>query len=299
MFFFFFDGFEQRLTLYLQHDPRGKPDVGTVARTLIHYENSLQKISAFLDPSAQIRIELQGIEEGSLRLITTLKSAKAKFAKYPITFGVAAAFSYYLLSELGSYGISNGLDYIFKNESSVHISKESLLDISRSVAETCRLGVGENDARKIYQELHGDPVVTGLSLIPGHHTKPSIIIPRSQFAERGTIVEKVASDTRTIVKPETLILVRPDLTRKNRKWVFSTNNTEFSARILDDLFLRSLENGTSDIPLTMGIVLEALVETIEEKIDGVWRPTTKNVQRIITVRPPMKQRDLNFDDPND
>ncbi len=67
-----------------------------------------------------------------------------------------------------------------------------------------------------------------------------------------------------------VVLVQGPLIESNRKWRFFWNGREEGAKMLDESFKLQILEGTTDLKLAGGVILDVTLETKQEHIDGLW-----------------------------
>jgi hypothetical protein len=160
-----------------------------------------------------------------------------------------------------------------------------LKDIRDTLQEDIDL---RRSSQSFYGILQDEPSFSELRLFEGEESTPLLTVPRSEFAHRSGLFqpEEDAIEV-TTEKPRTatweVILVRPVLVGKPRRWTFARDGIEFSALMTDKAVLQALHDKTLSIPFAEGVMMQIEVGW-KERFDGkAWLPVadSRKVTRVL------------------
>ncbi|MFH0303524.1 hypothetical protein AAFX91_41795 [Bradyrhizobium sp. 31Argb] len=153
--------------------------------------------------------------------------------------------------------------------------------------------VAERNVQQVYRELEKDPAVKGVGATREPGTKPAMIVPRSEFPRHiASLEEETIAEKRTREEPERVTLISPVLLPGDRRWRFSSHEGEFGAPIKDETFLNDVLHGRHPIVMRTGIEMDVILQTKEEKENGVWVVKERNVLKVINTSPAPTQQVL-------
>jgi hypothetical protein len=279
------------LTLYLDLAQGEKPDVATAARAMLAFEDAVKEIMYVLDPGAVLRVEFDSGTEGSLKLNTIIRSLQKRGLDKKSILALIFSVVLWLASSTGDYIYHKILDNLVAEQSATVTDQEftSAIIDARQIQKN---GIGEKQVRQIFREIQGDKSIIGIGVSTSKASKPISVTPRSEFEERAKEEIEVSTDVRTKTEPKTVLLVSPVLVPSERKWRVKLDKDEFGVIIKDEKFLKDFLSGSLKIPMRSGIVLDVLLETREEKIDGVWKIKNRTVLSVTGYRNPPENLDL-------
>ena len=143
--------------------------------------------------------------------------------------------------------------------------------------------------QRFYRTLESDTAITGVGVAEDWDSRPKIIVPRSQFSERGGLweLEEVEADKRRRYDVRDVILLRPNLVSKPRTWTFMRDGLPFTAKVTDTRFLTALGDGRLPLTLQEGVTMRVEVEYLEELDGQVWTPIkgSRKVVRVLSPTP--------------
>lgn len=301
-------GEETPLSLYIDLAKGQRADMEVASRAAIAWSRMIREAAFLTDPFLDVRVEFISGTEGSLNLNSMIRAVQDVARDPKKLKAIAAAVALFFAAEAGSWAIGKGFDALWEwAKAEVPELVEDLTDDIRTEVEQIIDKITQSrstqaKAQKVYAELEHDSSVTGVgvSFVPG--TRPSYIVPRSEFSRRAGEIEVKTETTTTRVKPsrETLTLVSPALSDDESKWRFRKGERALWA-IMDDEDMRArIRPGSNSAPkMLIGIQMEVDMETAEElQPDGTWKVTEHRIQRVRTMKEPTTQADW-IDSPPD
>lgn len=267
-------------------------DATVAADSLLAWIDVVRDAARAIDPNADIRVELLGREEGSLRQLLRLVDDQVKLvsdgaADYPylkkVAIGLAAALATTTLSVFVQEIIEPEVQVVELSAPDRKILTTLTEQIS-SDASTSRA------ATRFFRAIERDPAITEVVLSDGSGRTPMVRIDRSQFAMRGGLYSpeeeaQPAEETRTDVW--SVVLLQAPFYVSERHWAFSRDGIRFSARVVDAAFLQAIVDKTIPINLQEGVTMEVAVEWKERLNGKVWEmiPDSRRIVRVLSPRP--------------
>lgn len=292
------------ISLYLDLEPGQKADLEVVSLASIAFAAAIKELAFVLDPSLEIRIELASGTEGSLSLNSLVRSVKGAVSPETLRTIIVVT-TLWFVKETGTWAYDKILDHVTEHPVVAEhtLTKAEIKNIADEVVKAMKGRVGQSQVQRVYKELERDPVVKGVGIprVPG--TRPTDIVPRSEFHSRagtGTITETVVQKRIQNVE-ETVTLISPVLVAKNRRWKFHGPRGEFGAAVHDERFLSDLLSGAIKVQMIAGIQMVIDLQVVEEKENGVWVIKQQNVTKVkgVSPAPPSAQKSLFATDPDE
>lgn len=273
---------QQPVTLYVGVEEGSKPDLGAVARAAIAFEAAAREILFVLDPSIQVRIELDSGTEGSLKLNSTLKAVVSKVTDRKVLGAAAFTLLCWFSGDVRSYLTEKALDKII-GEEEPDLSAIEVKALAEEVVRLLRGDVGKEQAQTVYRELERDPKVISVGVTTVPDGSPRSPVPRASFPDflREDPQADMLPHTRDREEEVTVNLVSPVLLPGTRRWKFSFHEGEFGAPILDEAFLRAVLSGLYPIQMVAGITMRVILRTREEMVDGVWTIHDRSIVKVL------------------
>lgn len=284
---------ETPISLYLELEPETVADLEVVARATLSFAAAVKEAAHILDPSMEVSLKLASSTPGSLSLNTIIKSLKEKSSDPATLLIVALTILGWFGTDIRQYLVTQGLDATFKTEKK--LSDEDLKKITDAVLKALDAKVASRHVQQVYRELERDPSVKGVGATQKPGSRPEHIVPRSEFpAISGSNEDDAPVEKRTRENAERVTLISPVLLPGERRWRFSFHEGEFGAPIKDEDFLSDVLHGRYPIVMRSGIEMDVLLQTKEEKENGVWVVKERTVLRVIKTSPAPRQEDLNL-----
>lgn len=144
-------------------------------------------------------------------------------------------------------------------------------------------------AKRFYRALERDPAVTNVVVKSGPAEVPLVKVERSEFAMRGGLY----SDQETGEAEETrrevwsVVLMQAPFSASPKRWRFSRDGLQFTAAMVDAIFLQAIVDGTVPISLRTGVRMEVEVEWRERRRGKIWVPIlgSRRIVRVLSPRP--------------
>ena len=275
------------LVLEFEIEPGRSPDLEKVARALLAWNDAVQATITAIAPDAKVVVALSGVEHGSQRFKQTLRIVEETAAaieqggqEFPIIYKQVKALVRLIGGALLTAGVVN---LAFPDE-----VKEKLDQIITIINED---RYSREKSEEFYKTLQDEPAITAIEFYEGNNDTPTYVVKRSEFGPRSglfkltTVVEEAGRQEQRIAHWD-VVLIRPVLLGKPRRWTFAKDGIEFSAEMADKAVLEAIRDKTLSIPFAEGVVMKIEV-TYTEEFDGkVWRPIakTRKVARVLSPR---------------
>lgn len=303
------------VTFYIDLEPGELADIEVVARSSLAFASAVREIAYIIDPSVELRISLASGTEGSLTLNSFVDLAKkgrskAKKALWAVVVVCAASFAQDLRAALidrllKSEDIRQVFEIIKEHtgidlaEAGSGVSDDDAKRIGKQVVEILKTDTDIQAFRPVFREALRDDAIKGLGVGIEHGERPQQVVPRERFSELAgpSEIEDLDGGKRTKTAHETVRLISPVLLQGDRKWKFMGKDGEFGASIKDLSFLEDALTGRHPIPMVYGVEMDIMLQTVEEKQDGVWKPTDRKVLDVLAVRPPLTQAEMDLPSP--
>lgn len=278
----------QPLTLYLDLEPGKTVDLEVAARASIAWSRAIKEIGFILAPDAQFVVELRSGTEGSLGLNSLIRSVREIDPKYlkAIAVGVLLWFS----NETASWMHGQLFDAIFGNANAEVTAPEGLSpEQFAALLRAIEQGAGKEHTKEVYRELERDPAIRGVGVTTAPGTRPRVIIPRDQFADRAGFGVTITESSVRRVRPARFeaLLIKPVLIPgSQRRWRFQTSEGELGFVMGDDDFVTRILTGVDPLPMVSGIILDLAVSITEEFDGKVWVVKSRRIDHVLGYRRP-------------
>jgi hypothetical protein len=285
------------ISLYLDLEEGRIADLEVVSRAALAWVAAIKEAAYALDPSLEVRIEFASGTPGSLSLNSIIKKIR-EAEESPVTWG---ALSLLALLWFGDHVLDKGFDAVWdeivgRGEAQhVTLSPAQMDEIAKKVAGAIENRVAHPQVQQVYRELERDPAVRGVGATSRAGTRPSVIVPRSEFhtrSGRSTATDATTVNQRTITTKLTVTLIRPVLIQGERRWGLRGPTGEFGATIKDKEFIERTLSGTTAVPMVAGIEMDIDLETKEEFRGGAWTVIDRSVTHVLALRRPPVTGDL-------
>jgi len=266
-------------------------DAAIAAESLLAWVDAVKDAIRAIDPGREIRVELLGREEGSLRQLLrfvddTAKTVSDGADEFPYLKKAAAGLAIAIATSTLSTFIQQSL------EPDIHVvelsprDRELLQDLTEKVRSDPQTAKA---AEKFFKSVERDRAITNVQIANGFDEPPMVTIPRNEFAYRGGVW---AADTQE--QPEetrhanwTVTLLQAPFYNSPRHWVFARDGMKFSAQMHDAVFLQAITDRTIPIALQEGVTMQVEIEYRERLKGQIWEyvPDSRKIVRVLSPRP--------------
>lgn len=280
------DALGEIFSLYYDVPENERVDLEVFARASIELSRAAKEIAYILSPDAILSVELDGTENGSLFKNLRLKIlGKDTESQKATTRIVAAALAVWLIGQVPGYTLGKAFDYVierlFPKEQGL-----SRAEVEKLINEALRNQNVKEGMERTLIEIQKDNKVRSIGPATTPNKKPDVVIRREDFEKIITgsdVVQENIIKRRTKERRE-LTLISPYLVASPRSWRFHSKDGPISAKMKDEMFLKSLMLGEIDMRMTEGIILDVLLETDEEFIDGAWVTKKRSVLTVYSAK---------------
>jgi hypothetical protein len=264
---------EANLTLHFGLKPGARADLEIVASAALHWVSALRAAARELDPGADIHVEIIDAFESSLRLNTFLDWAERALERFEVgtrTHPRLRRLAIALAIFIPTVGYPT-YDFYFGSDVAV-LSDEDRQRLDELLDRLQKNPVVSEEKQKFFNQVEKDDSITEVGFAEHSKGRPVILVPRSQFAERGglwALHDEVGE--RSTYPVVDVVLVGPILLPQERSWRFrSEAGEEFSASMRDKRFLKALARASVQESLSVGIQMSLRLKLDEKKVGGVW-----------------------------
>lgn len=275
------------------------PDAEVVARALLAWIDILKVAGSVLEPGSQLEVGLVGVENGSDIFKLSLRKAegfaqqlKAGAEEYPLVSKAAIA----LAGIVGGTVVTVAVTAALTPDPRIPADQMAVFEENnRLLAESNEL---QRQQQRFYGILHEEPAIESVDIIRGYDREQLYTVPYADFAERSGLwsAEEAEPETQieTITATWDVVLIKPVLIHEPRRWQFSRDGIEFSARMEDDRFLEALGNKSLSFAMAEGVKMRIEVKYREEFDGHLWKPIkgSHRVSRVLDPLPPPPQTPL-------
>lgn len=277
----------EQLVLHFETKPNTFPDTIVAAQALIDWVELVRAAVEAVDPDQVLEFETAGVTQGSTRFPQVVRFVEKQIGRvtsswedYPHLKAIIAGSAHTLFTATVAAGVTIAMQ---PDEQVVRLS-DSDRQLLEKVGETPEV---KQASRRFYRTLERDRSIEGVGVATNWRDKPTVIIPRNEFAERSGVWVLDSVDPARRVRQDVwdVVLLRPHLLSTPQSWQFSRDGLKFNAKMHDALFLQAIRDGTVPLTLQEGVVMRVRIEYDEVMIGQVWE-TIPNSRRIVKVLSP-------------
>lgn len=264
---------EQPLTIYFDLSPDSRPTIGAIGKAMVEFENMAGETVFLMEPSVDFSLVYQYSATGSLRIIAGLRGLVTKerlshMATVIITILVTNGFRHFQ-----GKAMDEAVKAIVGEETT--LNDEDIARIVEAVRGIERSKTVTGPRREFFRALVPDGAITGIGAATSEKdVRPTLIVPRSEFSARAetNLPDEPDEELKPRKVPERLdvVLVHPQLIESKRQWRIFSNGREFGASMLDDGFQQQILDGSTELKLAGGVILDVTLETTQVNIGGLW-----------------------------
>lgn len=280
------------LVLKLEIAPGQVPNAENVANVLLAYVEMLRVAASVVEPESKIEVGLAGVEDGSDVFRLTLRrmenaggSLLAGMSDYPLLSKALIALAGMTATSLVTIALTATFapdPRIPDDQMRVFEEQRRLLEESVSL---------QRQQMRFYSLLHEEPAIERIDVMRGGDRSLVYSVPQHEFVYRGGLWSGLEDameqeDTQPRTEVWDVVLIKAVLIPEPRRWSFSRDGAEFSARMDDQRFLDALRNKSLQVALAEGIRMSVEVKFREEMGPDGWI-AVKGSHRITQVLQPL------------
>ena len=268
--------------LKFEIDPAASPDAEVVARALIAWVETIKAAMAVIEPGEETRIELVGVEQGSQVFIVAIKRIQDGAKEYPLIAKAAGSLATAITGALATIALTP--------DSRIPDDQMAVFrDMNRNIEASLAIQRRRED---FYNTIYPEPAITAVEVQDAKTRKSLYVVPRGDFARGSGLFtaqpEEPAVRTENRVAIWDVVVIRPALVAKPRRWTFAREGLEFTALMDDPAVFEAMRAGTLPIPFAEGVHLKVRLEYKERREGDVWRviPESRKVAAVLEPLPP-------------
>lgn len=286
---------EEDLVFKLDIVPGRAPTLAAVAKVLEAYGEVLREAAGLLEPRNETSIELVGVEPGSdvfliaLRGIETFgETLRLGARRYPLVSNTALT----LGGLIGSAILSAGITIAITPDPRIPDDQMAIfVETNKLMKESVEL---QKKNMRLYEALQNDPAFESVKVLGGGDRRVIAHVPRREFAERSGLWREQEQPVKRTIETRRavweVVLIKPVLEAKPRRWQFSRDGLKFSALMKDEVVLDAIHEKTLPLQVAEGVNMRIEVEYKEQFDGAAWRPMdhTRRVTRVLRPAPPAR-----------
>lgn len=289
---------EQPLTIYFDLSPDARPTIGAVGKAMVEFEKMAGETVFLMEPGVEFSMVYQYSAPGSLRIIAGLRGLGGVVTKERLKYLAIIIATTLINNGVGHFqgkAMDEAIEAIAGEEAV--LTDEDIQRLVEALQSVERSDTVTGPRREFYRAVEPDPAITGIGAVPTEQEEPpALIIPRSEFEGRaGAIIERsVELDTepRVISERVEVVLASAPLIESRAKWRIFSNGHQISVKMLDERFHQQLLDGTTQLRLAGGVILDVTLETTQVYADGVWQNKSYAIPEVHSWRQNPEQAEL-------
>lgn len=282
----------EQIVLHFETASGRFPDSRIAAQALLDWIALAEAAAEAIAPGIPLSIEIVGgATPGSTRFPQLLRWAddrvsdvKLAWSEYPHLRSMVVGGAHTLWTATIAAAVSVGLAPDQQTVALSDVDRAILADLKEQAAKSSTVAA---TSQRLYRTLEKEPAIVGVGVADDWSKKPSLIVPRSEFPERGGLWEpqQSAPEEQVIRDEWSVVLLRPVLQASPHAWRFSRDGLPFSAMMHDAKFLSAMRDGKIPINLQEGVMMRVEVEHTVRLNGQVWEPVPRS-WRIVRVLSP-------------
>lgn len=299
---------EQPLTIYFDLSPDTRPTLGAIGAAMVQFEKMAGEAIFLMEPGVEFSMVYQYSAPGSLRIIAGLRGLVTADRLRDLALVVSTVLITDAVDHIQGKVMDEAIEAIVGEEAS--LTEEDIQRIVEAVQDVERSETVKGPRREFYRAVEPDQAIAGVGAAPNSKEEPpAVLVPRSEFGVRSGEISEPARDDqpqpRVVSERIEVVLVQPPLIESRRKWRFFWNGKEEGANMMDERFKQQILDGTTDLKLAGGVILDVTLETTQENRGGLWYNKSFAITEVHGWRQITEQAEMLFshssngDDQND
>jgi len=287
---------EQPLTIYFDISHNSLPTLGAVGRAMVEFEKMAGEAVFLMEPATEFSLVYESSATGSLRIIAKLRGLVTAERLKELAIVIATLLITNGIGHFQGKAMDEAIVSIAGEEGST-LTAEDLANIAEMCRQAERSETVRTPRQEFYRAVEQDSAIVGIGAVSDDTTRrPELIVPRSEFLSRATDSQLAEIDELSMERTNSerieVVLVEAPLIESKRQWRLFMNGREFGAKMLDENFKQQLLDGSTDLRLAGGIILDVTLETAQVNEDGLWRNKSFAVLEVHTWRQNPEQAEL-------
>jgi len=248
-----------------------------------------------IEPTVEFSLVYERSATGSLRIISKLRGLVTPERLRDLAIIIATT----LISNAVGHFQGKAMDEVVESVvgEGVTLTDADIERIAEAVVRVQRSETVRAPRREFYRAVEQDSAITGVGALPNSQSKkPDLIVPRTEFLKQATNHFKTEGDPgqtfRVLPKRTEVVVIQPPLVESNRQWRLFSDGVEFGAKMLDFEFKQQILEGTTELKLATGIILDITLEIAQVKEGDLWKNKSFAVAKVHSWRQNPKQAEL-------
>jgi len=286
---------EQPLTIYFDLAPEARPTIGAVGEAMVQFEKMAGEAVFLIEPGVEFSLVYQYSAPGSLRIIAGLRGLVTKENLSTLATIIATTLINNGISHFQGKAMDEAIKAVAGEQAT--LTEEDVERIAEAVRKVERSETVTAPRRDFYRAVEPDKAITGVGAAPNEkEERPAVVVPRSEFSDRsGAVIEKRAdgeTDPRVLSERVQVVLANAPLIESKAKWRIFLNGHQISVKMLDANFQKQVLDGTTQLRLAGGVILDVTLETTQVYADGVWQNKSYAIPEVHSWRQNPAQAEL-------
>lgn len=286
---------EQPLTIYFDLSPDSRPTLGAVGAAMVQFEKMAEEAVFLMEPGVEFSMVYQYSAPGSLRIIAGLRGLVTAERLKDLALVVVTILVTNGVGHLQGKMMDDALEVIVGKEEK--LSDEDIQRIAEAVRSVERSESVAAPRRRFYRAVEPDQAIAGVGAAANEKKeRPSVVVPRAEFADRsGAIIDEALAgepEPRVLSERVEVVLANVPLIETKAKWRIFSNGRPISVKMLDESFQHQILDGTTELRLASGVILDVTLETTQFYADGVWQNKSYAISEVHSWRQNPGQAEL-------
>lgn len=286
---------EQPLTIYFDLSPDTRPTLGAIGKAMVQFEKMAGEAVFLMEPGVEFSMVYQYSAPGSLRIIAGLRGLVSADRLRDLALVVSTVLVTNAVSHLQGKAMDEAIDAIVGEEAT--LTDEDIKRIAEAVKNVERSETVAEPRREFYRAVEPDRAITGIGAAPNERKEPpAVIVPRSEFGDRSGALTQNAPDgqpePRELSERVEVVLANAPLIESNAMWRIFFNGNQISVKMLDGAFKLQILNGTTQLRLAGGVILDVTLKTKQVYSDGVWQNKSYEISEVHSWRQNPQQAEM-------
>lgn len=286
---------EQPLTIYFDLSPDMRPTLGSVGAAMVQFEKMADEAVFLMEPGVEFSMVYQYSAPGSLRIIAGLRGLVTPERLRDLALVVATVLVTNAVGHIQGMIMDEAIEAIVGEEEK--LSDEDIRRIADAVRNVERSETVTAPRREFYRAVEPDQAITGIGAAPNEKKeRPAVVVPRTEFGDRSVAAIEKAPDgdpePRVLPERVEVVLANAPLIESKAKWRIFHNGHQISVKMLDENFQQQLLDGTTQLRLAGGVILDVTLETTQVYADGVWQNKSYAIPEVHTWRQNPEQAEM-------
>lgn len=286
---------EQPLTIYFDLSPDARPTLGAIGTAMVQFEKMAGEAVFLMEPGVEFSMVYQYSAPGSLRIIAGLRGVLTAERLRDLALVIATVLVTNAAGHIQGKLMDEAIESIVGEEQT--LSDEDIERIAEAVRNVERSETVTAPRREFYRAVEPDQAISGVGAAPNENDeRPAVVVPRSEFSDRSGAAIGIAIDgtpePRVLSERVEVVLANAPLIESKAKWRIFSNGHQISVKMLNENFQQQILDGTTQLRLAGGVILDVTLETTQVFADGVWQNKSYAISEVHSWRQNTEQAEL-------